>query len=36
MRTGKKKRQRGLGKWRAGWRERTDAAQPAGGVFDVE
>jgi len=29
-----KQRQRGGGRWRAGWREQTDAAQPAGGVFD--
>jgi len=36
MRRGKKKDREGLGKWRAGWRERTDAAQPAGGVFDEE
>lgn len=34
MRRKGKQRQRGKGKWREGWREQTDAAQPAGDVFD--
>jgi len=33
MRKGKH-RQKGKGKWREGWREMTDATQPAGSVFD--
>ena len=34
MRWKGKRRQRGKGKPREGWREQTDAAQPAGDVFD--
>lgn len=34
MRREGKQRQRGKEKLREGWREQTDAAQPAGGVFD--